>query len=76
MNAVGTDNKLTPEEITAIINYEKTSWGNNAKTVNPEEVKKIIAVISLFTVLTFIYSTRYLLRPGENDADHIKQSIL
>src|SRR5690606_28628600 len=45
MNAVGTDNKLTPEEAAAIINHEKTSWGNNAKTVSPEEVKKIIDVI-------------------------------
>jgi cytochrome c oxidase cbb3-type subunit 2 len=35
MNAVGLDNNnLTPEEVTAIINHEKTSWGNNAKTVS------------------------------------------
>src|SRR5690606_33568002 len=26
VNAVGTDNDLTPEEVTAIINYEKTNW--------------------------------------------------
>ena len=42
MNAVGTDNKLTAEEVTAIINHEKTSWGNNSETVSTEEVKKII----------------------------------
>ncbi|MEO6901631.1 MAG: cbb3-type cytochrome c oxidase subunit II [Bacteroidia bacterium] len=42
MNAVGTDNELTPEEVTAIINHEKTTWGNKAKTVTVEEVKKII----------------------------------
>lgn len=47
MNAVGTDNNLTPEEVTAIINYEKTSWGNNAKTVTTEEVKKIMDFIKL-----------------------------
>lgn len=47
MNAVGTDNNLTPEEVTAIINHEKTSWGNNAKTVTPEEVKKIMEFIKL-----------------------------
>jgi len=47
MNAVGTDNNLTPEEVTAIINHEKTSWGNNAKTVTPEEVKKIMDFIKL-----------------------------
>jgi cytochrome c oxidase cbb3-type subunit 2 len=49
MNAVGTDNNLTPEEVTAIINHEKTSWGNNAKTVSPEEVKKIMDFIKLTT---------------------------
>ena len=47
MNAVGTDNTLTPEEVTAIINHEKTSWGNNAKTVTAEEVKKIMDFIKL-----------------------------
>ena len=45
MNAVGTDNNLTSEEVTAIINHEKTNWGNNAKTVTPEEVKKIMDFI-------------------------------
>ncbi|MFV0607148.1 MAG: cbb3-type cytochrome c oxidase subunit II [Niabella sp.] len=47
MNAVGADNNLTPEEVTAIINHEKTSWGNNAKTVSTEEVKKIMDFINL-----------------------------
>lgn len=47
MPAVGTDNNLTPEEITAIINHEKTSWGNNAATVNPGEVKKIMDFIKI-----------------------------
>ncbi|MES2394885.1 MAG: cbb3-type cytochrome c oxidase subunit II [Bacteroidota bacterium] len=47
MNAVGTDNNLTPEEVTAIINHEKTSWRNSAKTVTPEEVKKIMDFIKL-----------------------------
>ena len=42
MNAVGQDNNLTPEEVTAIINFEKTNWGNKAKTVSLEDVKKII----------------------------------
>lgn len=46
MNAVGTDNNLTPEEVTAIINHEKTSWGNDAPTVSVEEVKKIIDFIN------------------------------
>lgn len=47
MNAVGLDNKLTPEEVTAIVNHEKTSWGNNAKTVTLEEVKKIMDYINV-----------------------------
>ncbi|MDI1233131.1 MAG: cbb3-type cytochrome c oxidase subunit II [bacterium] len=47
MNAVGIANNLTPEEVTAIINHEKTSWGNAAKPVTPEEVKKIMDFINL-----------------------------
>ncbi len=47
MTAIGTDNNLSPEEVTAIINHEKTSWGNNAKTVTAEEVKKIMDFIKL-----------------------------
>lgn len=42
MTGVGTDNNLTPEEVTAIINHEKSSWGNNAATVSVEEVKKLL----------------------------------
>lgn len=42
MPAVGTNNKLKPEEIAAIMNHEKTSWGNNAKKVTPEQVSKLI----------------------------------
>ncbi|MFZ6666090.1 cbb3-type cytochrome c oxidase subunit II [Peijinzhouia sedimentorum] len=47
MNAVGTDNNLSAEEITAIINHEKSSWGNNAKLVGVEDVKKIITAIEI-----------------------------
>src|SRR5690606_1426426 len=45
MNAVGLDNNLTAEEVTAIINHERTSWGNEAEPVSAEEVKKIIDFI-------------------------------
>lgn len=45
MPAVGTVAKLTPEEIAAIMNHEKTSWGNKAKKVNPEEVKKLMDIV-------------------------------
>lgn len=49
MNAVGTDNNLTPEEVTAIINHERTSWGNDAQPVTLEEVKKIMDFLKLTT---------------------------
>jgi cytochrome c oxidase cbb3-type subunit 2 len=42
MPAVGTNNKLTPAQVAAIMNHEKSSWGNNARKVSVEEVKKII----------------------------------
>jgi mono/diheme cytochrome c family protein len=32
---------LTDEEIAAVINHERTNWGNRAPTVTPEDVKKI-----------------------------------
>lgn len=35
----------------------------------------IIAIITLIAVLTLIYSIKYLLKPGEKNNDHIKQSI-
>lgn len=36
----------------------------------------IIAITLLITVLTLIYSIKYLIKPGEKNNDHIKQSIL
>ncbi len=47
MSAVGTNNDLSPEEVTAIINHERTSWGNDASKVTVEEVKQIIDFIQL-----------------------------
>lgn len=45
MPAVGTDNKLSAEEIAAIMNHERTSWGNSARQVTPEEIQKIIDAV-------------------------------
>lgn len=45
MPPVGQNSKLKPEEISAIINHERTSWGNNARNVSPEEVKKIVDLV-------------------------------
>ena len=47
MPAIGTINKLSPEEVRAIMNHERSSWGNNAKTVSSEEIQKILAVINV-----------------------------
>lgn len=45
MPAVGINNRLKPAEIAAIMNHEKTSWGNNAKKVTTKEVQKIIDLL-------------------------------
>ncbi|MBS1549959.1 MAG: cytochrome c [Bacteroidetes bacterium] len=42
MPPVGTTANLKPEEVAAIINHERTSWGNNGKTTTAEEVKTIM----------------------------------
>lgn len=42
MPAVGTNANLKPEEIAAIINHERTSWGNEVRKVPVAEVKKIL----------------------------------
>lgn len=47
MPAIGSINGLTPEEVTAIINHERSSWGNQAGPVSPDEVKKIMDFILL-----------------------------
>lgn len=41
MPPVGTTANFTPEIVTAIMNYERTAWGNKAKEVKLEEIKKI-----------------------------------
>ena len=45
MPAVGKNNGLKPGEITAIINHERTSWGNNARPIDVEEVERIISFL-------------------------------
>ncbi|CAN5121630.1 cbb3-type cytochrome c oxidase subunit II [soil metagenome] len=47
MAAVGTNNELTPEEVTAIMNHERTSWGNDGRTVTVEEIKKLMEFVKL-----------------------------
>ena len=40
MPAVGSNSNLKPEEVAAIMNHEKTNWGNSVKKVTTEQVKK------------------------------------
>lgn len=46
MPAVGTTAALSAEEISAIMNHERTSWGNNARTVTAEEVQKLMDLVT------------------------------
>lgn len=36
----------------------------------------IIAGITAITLVTLVYSIKYLIKPGEKNADHIKRAIL
>ncbi len=42
MPAVGTNASLTPEQVAALINHERSSWGNSAEPVTAEQVKAIM----------------------------------
>lgn len=45
MPAVGTNSNLSAAEVAAIINHERTSWGNNARKVPVAEVQKIMDML-------------------------------
>jgi len=47
MPPIGTNMQFTEHEVAALINYERTSWGNNGKKVTPAEVKKIVDFVKL-----------------------------
>ncbi len=47
MPSIGTNNNLTPEEVAAIMNHEKTSWGNSAKKVKADDIKKVMELVKL-----------------------------
>ncbi|QCX53893.1 hypothetical protein [Elizabethkingia sp. JS20170427COW] len=36
----------------------------------------IVAIISLITLFTLYYSLKFLIKPGENNKDHIKNNVL
>ena len=45
MGAIGANNNLTAAEVSAIINHERSSWGNNARKISEEEVQQIIGLL-------------------------------
>jgi cytochrome c oxidase cbb3-type subunit 2 len=45
MPPVGTTNNLTAAEISAIMNHEKTSWGNAGKKVTTDEIQKLMDAV-------------------------------
>ncbi len=49
MPAVGTNAGLSAAEVTAIINHERTSWGNKAEKVTEADIKKIMDFVKLKT---------------------------
>ena len=49
MAATGTNMQFDENTVAAIINHERTSWGNNGKKVTIEEVKKIMNFIKIRT---------------------------
>lgn len=46
MPPVGVTNRLSAAEITAIVNHERSSWGNDARLISQEEVEAILGAIS------------------------------
>jgi len=51
MPPIGVLNGLTAEEIAAIVNHERSSWGNNARPVSADEVREILRMLEVETNL-------------------------
>lgn len=49
MPPVGTNMNFDENKISAIMNYERSAWGNNARKVTAEEIKKIMDFIKIKT---------------------------
>lgn len=47
MAAIGTNMSFNEKQVAALINYERSSWGNNGKKVSPQEIKKIMDFVKL-----------------------------
>jgi len=46
MPPVGTNAKFSEKEVTAIINHERSSWGNKAKPVDEAQIKKVMETVA------------------------------
>lgn len=46
MPAIGKQNNLSPAEITAIINHERNSWGNEGNMISEDQVKDIVRYLT------------------------------
>ena len=49
MPSVGTNMAFDENTVAAIINHERSSWGNNGKKVTPAEIKKLMDFIKIKT---------------------------
>ncbi len=47
MGAVGTNMNFDEHQVAAIMNYERSAWGNTGKKVSPEEIKKIMDFVKI-----------------------------
>jgi cytochrome c oxidase cbb3-type subunit 2 len=47
MAGVGTNMNFDEHQVAAIINYERSNWGNDAKKVTAEEIKKIMDFVKI-----------------------------
>ena len=47
MAAIGTNMNFDENQVAEIINYERSSWGNTAKKVTPDEIKKIMDFVKI-----------------------------
>jgi cytochrome c oxidase cbb3-type subunit II len=47
MAPIGTNMGFTENDVTAIINYERSSWGNNGKKVTIDEIKKMMDFVKI-----------------------------
>ncbi len=45
MPPIGTTNNLSAAEISAIMNHEKTTWGNSSKKVTADEIQKLMDAV-------------------------------